>query len=102
MLGKCLLFEIKCIPQGSFMLLVKKKDRSLRLSVDYRQLNNVTFKYPLPRIDDLMNQLIRAWVFSNIDVTSAYHQIRVKLEDVPKLLFELVIVIMSTSLCSLV
>ena len=52
------------------MLLVKKKDRSMRLCVDYRQLNKVTIKnkYPLPRIDDLMDQLVDARVFSKIDL----------------------------------
>ena len=51
------------------MLLVKKKDGSMRLCVDYRQLNKVTIKnrYPLPRIDDLMDQLVGVEVFSKID-----------------------------------
>jgi len=68
---------------------VKKKDGSSRLCVDYRQLNKLTIKnkYLLPRIDDLLDQLKRAWVFSKIDFRSGYHQILVKPEDVQKTAF---------------
>ncbi|XP_040367269.1 uncharacterized protein LOC112177433 [Rosa chinensis] len=61
----------------------------LRLCVDYRQLNKVTIKnrYPLPRIDDLFDQLKEAAVFSKIDLRSGYHQLRVKDDDVPKTAF---------------
>lgn len=62
------------------MLLVKKKDGSMKLCVDYRQLNKVTIKnkYPLPRTDNLMDQLIGAYVFNKIDLRSSYHHICVK------------------------
>jgi len=76
-------------PLGAPVMLVKKKDGSMRLFVDYRQLNKVTIKnrYSLPRIDDLMGQLVGAEVFSKIDLRSGYHQIRVKAEDVSKTVF---------------
>ena len=71
------------------MLFVKKKDGTLRLCVDYRQLNKMTVKnkYPLPRIDDLFDQLKGASVFSKIDLRSRYHQLRIKDADVHKTMF---------------
>ncbi len=68
---------------------MKKKYGTLRLCIDYWQLNKVTVKnnYPLPRIDDLFDQLKGAGVFSKIDLRSRYHQLRVKDTDVPKTAF---------------
>ena len=68
---------------------MKKKDKTLRLCVDYRPLNEVTIKnkYPLPRIDLLFDQLTGAKVFSKIDLRSGYHQIKIKPEDIPKMAF---------------
>ena len=75
---------------GAPVLFVKKKDGSLRLCIDYRQLNKVTIRnqYPLPRIDDLFDQLQGAKLFSKIDLRSGYHQLKVRREDVPKTAFK--------------
>jgi len=74
---------------GALVLLVKKKDDNSQLCVDYRKLNKLTIKnkYHLPRIDDVMDQLIGATVFTKIDLKSRYHQILVKAEDVSKTTF---------------
>ena len=76
-------------PWGCPALFVKKKDKSLRMCVDYRPLNAVTIKnkYPLPRIDILFDQLAKAKVFSKIDLRSGYHQIKIRPEDIPKTAF---------------
>ena len=67
-------------PWGSPAIFVGKKDGSLRMCIDYRQLNEVTIKnkYPLPRIDDLFDQLSGAKVFSKIDLRTGYHQLKIK------------------------
>ena len=77
-------------PWGAPVLFVKKKDDTLRLCIDYRQLNQVTIKnkYPLPRVDDLFDQLQGARVFSKIDLRSGYHQLRIENADVPKTAFQ--------------
>jgi len=76
-------------PWGAPVLFVKKKDGSMRLCVDYRELNKLTIRnqYPLPRIDDLFDQLVNAKVFSKIDLRSGYHQLRIKDEDIYKTAF---------------
>ncbi|GJV47664.1 putative reverse transcriptase domain-containing protein [Tanacetum coccineum] len=76
-------------PWGAPVLFVKKKDRSFQMCIDYRELNKLTVKnrYPLPRIDDLFDQLQGSRVYSKIDLRSGYHQLRVREEDIPKTSF---------------
>uniref|UniRef100_UPI0035D035F9 reverse transcriptase family protein n=1 Tax=Bartonella sp. AC142YNZD TaxID=3243448 RepID=UPI0035D035F9 len=76
-------------PWGAPVLFVQKKDGTLRLCIDYRKLNRVTIKnkYPLPRIDDLFDQLKGSRYFSKIDLRSGYHQLRIRAEDVAKTAF---------------
>ncbi|GJS28235.1 putative reverse transcriptase domain-containing protein [Tanacetum coccineum] len=76
-------------PWGAPVLFVKKKDGSFRMCIDYRELNKLTVKnrYPLPRIDDLFDQLQGLRYFSKIDLRSGYHQLRVREEDIPKTAF---------------
>ena len=76
-------------PYGAPVLFVAKKDGTLRLCVDYRALNKMTIKnrYPLPRIDEMLDRLYQAQFFSKIDLRSGYHQIRIAPEDVPKTAF---------------
>ena len=70
---------------------MKKKDGTLRMCIDFRELNKLTIKnkYPLPRIDDLFDQLQGKTVFSKIDLRSGYHQLRIKDEDIPKMTFRM-------------
>nr|GEU87093.1 putative reverse transcriptase domain-containing protein [Tanacetum cinerariifolium] len=76
-------------PWGAPVLFVKKKDGSFRMCINYQELNNLTVKnhYPLPRIDDLFDQLQGSSVYSKIDLRSGYHQLRVQEEDIPKTAF---------------
>ncbi|KAH0652758.1 hypothetical protein KY289_030436 [Solanum tuberosum] len=76
-------------PWGAPILFAKKKDGSMRMCIDYRQLNrvNIRNRHPLPRIDDLFDQLQGAMVFSKIDLRSGYHQLKIRPEDVPKTAF---------------
>uniref|UniRef100_A0A251V6N1 Putative reverse transcriptase domain, Ribonuclease H-like domain protein n=1 Tax=Helianthus annuus TaxID=4232 RepID=A0A251V6N1_HELAN len=76
-------------PWGAPVLFVKKKDGTFRMCIDYRELNKVTVKnrYPLPRIDDLFDQLQGSCYYSKIDLRSGYHQLRVRDEDVSKTAF---------------
>nr|GFB76151.1 putative reverse transcriptase domain-containing protein [Tanacetum cinerariifolium] len=76
-------------PWGGPVLFVKKKDGSFWMCIDYRELNKLTVKnrYPLPRIDDLFDQLQGSSVYSKIDLRSGYHQLRVREEYIPKTAF---------------
>ncbi|GJY62518.1 putative reverse transcriptase domain-containing protein [Tanacetum coccineum] len=77
------------LPWGASVLFVKKKDGSLCMCINYRELNNLTVKnrYPLPRIDDLFDQLQGSSVYSEVDLRSGYHQLRVREEDILKTAF---------------
>nr|GEV63723.1 putative reverse transcriptase domain-containing protein [Tanacetum cinerariifolium] len=76
-------------PWGAPVLFVKKKDGSFRMCINYRELNKLTIKnrHPLPRIDDLFNQLQGSSIYSKITLRSSYHQLRVRDEDIPKTAF---------------
>jgi hypothetical protein len=76
-------------PWGASVLFVQKKDGSQMMCVDYRSLNDVTIKnkYPLPHIEDLFDQMRGARVFSEIDLRSGYHQMKIRSSDIPKMAF---------------
>jgi Reverse transcriptase (RNA-dependent DNA polymerase)/RNase H-like domain found in reverse transcriptase/Integrase zinc binding domain/Chromo (CHRromatin Organisation MOdifier) domain/Retroviral aspartyl protease len=81
--------RVSVSPHGSPVLFVKKKDGSLRLCVDYRALNSITIRnsFALPRIDDMLDRLGKAKVFSKLDLLSAYGQMRINSDDIPKTAF---------------
>jgi hypothetical protein len=76
-------------PWGAPVIFIPKKDGTQRMYVDYHSINEVTIKnkYPLPRIDDLVDQLKGACVFSKIDLRSGYHQLKIRDTDIPKTAF---------------
>jgi hypothetical protein len=76
-------------PRGAPVLFIEKKDRTQHICMDYRSLNEVTIKskYPLPRIEDIFNQMKGASVFSKIDLRSGYHQLKIQESDIPNTAF---------------
>ncbi|GKC93887.1 putative reverse transcriptase domain-containing protein [Tanacetum coccineum] len=81
--------RVPSLPWGAPVLFIKKKDGSFWMCIDYRELNKLTVKnrYPLPRIDDLFDQLQGSSIYSKIDMRSGYHQLRVREQDFPKTAF---------------
>ena len=77
-------------PFGAGVLFARKKDGTLRLCIDYRELNKITLKdkYPLPRIDELLDNMAGSRYFSKLDLQQGYHQIRVKKEHIPRTAFQ--------------
>ncbi|GKE55194.1 putative reverse transcriptase domain-containing protein [Tanacetum coccineum] len=87
--GAALIARAPSSPWGAPVLFVKKKDGSFRMCIDYHELNKLTVKnrYPLPRIDDLFDQLQGSNIYLKIDLRSGYHQLRVREQDIPKMAF---------------
>ncbi|GKF23858.1 putative reverse transcriptase domain-containing protein, partial [Tanacetum coccineum] len=88
-LADCGFIRPSTSPWGAPVLFVKKKDGPFRMCINYRELNKLTIKnrYPLPRIDDLFDQLQGSSIYLKNDLRSGYHQLRVKDEDIPKIAF---------------
>ena len=95
---KCGVISKSKSPCAALVVLVRKKDGSFRLCIDYRGLNKVTIKnkFPIPFIDEMIDELHGAKYFSKLDLRSGYYQIIVRLEDLSKLLFVLMRAIMSS------
>jgi hypothetical protein len=98
---KCGVITTSRSPYEALVVLVQKKYGSFRLCIDYRGLNKITIKnkFPIPFIDEFLDELHGAKYFSKLDLRSGYYQIRVRLEDVKKLLFKHMKVIMSLKSC---
>jgi hypothetical protein len=77
-------------PFASSVVLVKKKDGTMHMCIDFRALNKKTIKkrYPIPRIDELLDEPHGVFYFTNIDMCSGYHQIKMREEDIPKIDFK--------------
>jgi hypothetical protein len=77
-------------PCGSPITMIPKKEGSWRMCIDYHTLNKITIKnrYPFPRIDELLDKMQQAKLFTKIDLKSGYHQVRIKVEDVWKIKFK--------------